>query len=252
MFRASGRPPAPWGVGPAWARPTVVPIDWDIRRFTAIESTNTWLIEQARQGAPEGTVAVADHQTAGRGRRDRRWIAPPGSSLLCSILLRPGLERRSLLTATVALAGAAACEVAAGVRPDLKWPNDLMVGDRKVAGVLAEADGDAVVVGIGINVSWPDELPEEIAATATALNHVTGRAVDRDEVLDGLLAALDQRYPALDVIDELRRTCVTVGRHVRVDLGDRQLEGEATGLDDDGALILDGHRILAGDVVHLR
>src|SRR5947207_861906 len=103
----------------------------------------------ARDGGAEGVVVVADHQTAGRGRLGRTWVAPPGGSLLTSILLRPGLphDRLHLVTAAVALAGVSAVDVVAGVRARLKWPNDLVVDDRKVAGVLAEADGGAVVVG---------------------------------------------------------------------------------------------------------
>src|SRR4051794_41904164 len=154
-------------------------------------------MELAGAGAPEGVVAVADHQTAGRGRLGRTWVAPPGASLLLSVLLRPGLttERLHLATAVVALAAAAAVDDVAGFRPGLKWPNDLVVDDRKLAGVLAEADlsdaaAPAVVVGIGINLNWPDELPPEIATIAVAANHVAGRPVDRDAVLDALLAHL--------------------------------------------------------------
>src|SRR4051812_27340870 len=108
-------------------------------------------------GAPEGLAAVADHQTAGRGRLGRAWVAPPGASLLLSVLFRPDLapERLHLTTAAVALAAAEACEAVAGVLPVLKWPNDLLVGDRKLAGVLAESRLPAVVVGIGLNVNWP-------------------------------------------------------------------------------------------------
>src|ERR1051325_2188638 len=109
---------------------------WDVRPFTELDSTNRWLLDEARRGAPEGVVAVADHQTAGRGRLGRTWEAPAGASLLTSILLRPALplERRHLVTTAVALAGAAAISEAG---PLLKWPNDLLIGNRKVAGVLA-------------------------------------------------------------------------------------------------------------------
>src|SRR5580692_10569135 len=147
-----------------------------VRRFAEIDSTNRYLLDAARAGAPEGAVAVADYQRAGRGRLGRRWEAPPGSNLLVSVLLRPRLavEELHLCTVAVALAASAACEQGAGVVPDLKWPNDLMVGDRKLGGILAEAlpagtsaaDADdgtgrgstnapAVVVGLGLNVGWP-------------------------------------------------------------------------------------------------
>ncbi len=133
-----------------------------IRWFDEIDSTNTYLREQARQGAPDGLVAVADHQTAGRGRLDRRWESPPGANLLASVLLRPGCDPDDLhlCTGAVALAAADACAEVAGVEPALKWPNDLLVGGAKLAGVLAEAEFAggalaAVVVGIGLNVAWP-------------------------------------------------------------------------------------------------
>jgi len=145
-----------------------------IRRFGEIDSTNRYLLDEARAGAPEGLVAVADYQSAGRGRLGRRWEAPPGANLLASVLLRPMLEPEELhlCTVAVALAATAACERGAGVVPDLKWPNDLLVRGRKLAGILAEAvpagsgpgrtgpgrtsgGGMAVVVGLGLNVGWP-------------------------------------------------------------------------------------------------
>src|SRR5688500_1491070 len=138
---------------------------------------------------------------------------------MCSILLRPvGLPagRRHLLTVAVALAAAEACSTVAGVRPGLKWPNDLMVGDRKLAGILAEAEDDAVVVGLGCNVSWPAEQPDEIAETATALNLLGAPPVERDELLAAVLAGLARRYPDLDVAEEYRAACITIGRRVRV------------------------------------
>src|SRR5580698_1491786 len=112
---------------------------WEVRRFEQVDSTNTYLRAEARLGAPEGVVAVADHQSAGRGRLDRRWEAPAGSSLLMSVLFRPEFDPAELhlCTAAVALAAVAACREVAGVEAVLKWPNDLLVGDLKLAGVLA-------------------------------------------------------------------------------------------------------------------
>ena len=124
-----------------------------VRRFAEIDSTNRYLLDEARAGAPEGAVAVADYQSAGRGRLGRRWEAPPGSNLLMSVLLRPTLtlDELHLCTVAVALAAATACERGAGVIPVLKWPNDLMVGGRKLGGILAEAlpAGTAPVGGVG-------------------------------------------------------------------------------------------------------
>ena len=237
---------------------------FDIRRFESIDSTNTWVMQQARDGVPAGLVAVADVQTAGRGRLGRTWVAPAGASLLVSILLRPrrlSPDRLHLATAAVSLAAADAVQTVAGFAPELKWPNDLMASNRKLAGVLTEvewASEPAVVVGIGVNCTWPDDLPPEIADVAIAASHVAGRAVERDEVLAALLTGLGSRLDAGwdAVAEEYRLRCATIGRRVRVELTDMAFAGEATGVTDAGHLVvdtLDGQRIVtAGDVVHLR
>lgn len=247
----------------------------DVRRVVETGSTNTDLLELARSGAPEGIVLVADHQRAGRGRLGRTWQAPPGSSLLVSVLLRPGLPvgRTHLVTVAAGLAAADAVEEVAGSRPGLKWPNDLVVeaqdSTRKLAGLLSEAvvvgaDVTAVVVGMGMNVRWPEPLPEDLEATATTVTRLAGRAVDVPEVLDAYLGALGRRYGALlgrggveATAAAHRDACVTLGRRVAAQLGDGTLEGEAVDVDDDGHLVLDvdrvGRRTVAvGDVVHLR
>ena len=168
---------------------------WDVRHFDEIDSTNSYLRGEARRGAPEGTVAVAGHQTAGRGRMDRRWEAPAGASLLLSVLFRPAFDPAELhlCTAAMALAAVEACRRVAGVEAVLKWPNDVLVGEAKLAGILAEAEfGDAagggdgaggvcegavegldesltscaVVVGIGLNVDWPG--PPGVGGTCLA------------------------------------------------------------------------------------
>lgn len=244
---------------------------FEVRRFDQLGSTNTHLLEQARAGAPEGTVVVADHQSAGRGRLGRRWEAPPGTCLLVSVLLRPvtGPEERPLATTAVALAAVEACQVVAGVSPDVKWPNDLVVADRKLAGVLAEADPGAgggpegsvaVVVGLGLNIEWPG--PPGVGGTCLA--HLTGRSLDRDRLLDAWLCALAPRVVALrsadgrlDLAQELRERCSTLGRPVRVELVDGSVvEGTATGLSDGGHLVVGTASgpvvITAGDVIHLR
>ena len=240
---------------------------FEIHRFTTIDSTNTWAMDQARAGAPEGLVAVAEEQTAGRGRLGRKWIAPPGASLLMSVLLRPTsleADRLHLATAAVAMAAADALALIADVRPELKWPNDLLVGNRKLAGVLTEVDGPAVdgtlavVVGIGINCTWPDELPDEIADIAVAANHVAGRPVHTNDVLDCLLENLGERLDAGwdAVAREYKSRVATIGREVRVELAEESFTGTAAEVEDDGALVVisdDGpRRVLAGDVIHVR
>ena len=148
-------------------------------------------------------MAVADRQTAGRGRLDRTWEAPAGSALLLSVLLRPNLLPTHVHSTTMVAAVAAsdACEEVAGFRPLLKWPNDIVVEDRKLGGLLAEAElrgdkVDAVVVGMGLNVNW-DRPPADLADIAVAANEVAGRAVDRDVLLDTFLDRLEEHYSAL-------------------------------------------------------
>jgi BirA family biotin operon repressor/biotin-[acetyl-CoA-carboxylase] ligase len=232
-------------------------------------STNADLVLQARSGARHGTVIVADHQTAGRGRLGRTWQAPPGSALLCSILLRPepGAVVHGALWA-VALAAQSAVAALTGVEPQLKWPNDLMVGERKLAGVLAEGviDPDdaltlsGVVVGIGLNVAWA-EPPPDVAARAITAAELGGEVLDRRVLLQRLLADLApllvlwSREP--DALCACYRARLdTLGHRVRVDMGDREIAGTARDVTPDGLVIRmdDGtdQVVLAGDVVHLR
>lgn len=250
---------------------------WGLEWVDATGSTNADLLARATEGEPAGAVLVAEHQEAGRGRLDRRWEDDPGSSLLVSILLRPDLtpDRAHLGSVAVALAAVRACEEVAEVRPGLKWPNDLVVGEgtatRKLGGVLAESvlAGDrleALVVGIGINVALPEALPPELAGVATSLvAHAPSRDIDRPALLAAMLRSLDALADLLDsaggrerLLDEYRRRCVTIGASVRVELGDEQsLKGTATDVDADGHLCVtdaDGgvHTVAVGDVVHLR
>jgi BirA family transcriptional regulator, biotin operon repressor / biotin---[acetyl-CoA-carboxylase] ligase len=241
---------------------------WDVRRFAEIGSTNAYLRQEARRGAPEGTVAVADHQSAGRGRMDRRWEAPAGASLLVSVLFRPDFDPAELhlCTAALALAAVEACAEVAEVSPVVKWPNDLLVAEAKLAGILAEAEFEsghcALVVGLGLNVEWPG--PPGVDGTCLRDVRPAGAApVDRRLLLDALLGALSTRRGRLDsasgrlgVAAELRHRCVTLGRRVRVALGDGDVVGVAVDIDDAGHLVVqtDGGRrtVSAGDVVHLR
>ena len=259
----------------------------DVRWVESTGSTNTDVLALARDGAGEGVVVVADHQTAGRGRNDRAWVAPPGGSLLLSVLLRPPARVASATTMATAVAMAEAVEEVTGVSPGLKWPNDLVVadegGDRKLAGILAEADWPAgatisagwrepsahdravIVVGVGLNVSWPedDEAISDVADTAVALNWVTPEPIDRAGLLVAFLRHLDRIYGELvrggprTVIDEWRRRSATLGRLVRVDLGVDDVVGTAVDVTAEGHLVVDpleGQRrtFAIGDVIHLR
>ena len=149
--------------------------------------------------APEGALVAADEQTAGRGRLGRRWLAPPGTSLLCSLQLRPTVasERLPELTGVASRACADAIAGLTGLEPELKFPNDVLVGGRKVAGILAEAREERVVLGIGVNVNVAaDELPQDVDRAATSLLAETGRELDRAELLAELLERLERRYDA--------------------------------------------------------
>lgn len=236
----------------------------DVRWLGEVDSTNLRLAELARAGAAtaERTVVVADHQTAGRGRRGRSWESMPGSSLLVSVLLgAPAPELAQLTTVCVALAAAAACADVSGVSPTLKWPNDLTVGDDKLGGILAEAiTPSTVVVGLGLNVDWGDVA---LPPGATSLARVAGAPgdVDRPTLLSSYLRHLDHRRADLgspagrvQLLDDYRRACTTIGRAVAIDLGHERLEGTAIGITDAGNLMVTNEagprEISAGDVIH--
>ena len=166
--------------------------------YTYIASTpSTQLLLPAE--APEGTLVAADEQTAGRGRLGRRWLAPAGSSLLCSLQLRPTVPSERLPELTVVASRGCAEAIAAltQLEPELKFPNDLLVGGRKLAGILAEAREGRVVLGIGVNVNLAaEQLPQEVDLPATSLLVETGRELDRAELLAELLHRLERRYDA--------------------------------------------------------
>ena len=257
-------------------------LHYDVRERDETGSTNEDLLALARAGASEGVVISTGHQTGGRGRRGRTWVAAAGSSLLASVLLRPVLLRPALapdsahlVTMAAALAAVDACAGVAGTRPALKWPNDLVVepegdeqeggGSAKLAGLLADAlvSGDrleAVVVGMGLNLTQEaaDAFPGSVCLEALA-----GRSVDRQGLLAAWLGHLDRWYGGLGadagrraVLTAYRRQCATVGREVRVELADRVLSGLATGVDGRGRLLVESGSgrtaVDAGEVVHLR
>jgi BirA family biotin operon repressor/biotin-[acetyl-CoA-carboxylase] ligase len=241
--------------------------EWQIRRFEEIDSTNSYLLELARHGEPEGLVAVADYQTAGRGRLDRRWESPHGANLLASVLLRPDchVEDLHLCTGALGLSALDACVEVAGVEAQLKWPNDLIVGTAKLAGLLAEADFStsppAVVAGIGLNVAWPGPA----GAGGTCLDDLSDppSSLDRMVLLEHVLAALATRLPLLGqaagrrrLADGVRARCATLGQKVLVVLPSEEFSGTAVAIDDAGRLIVNtgmGRRaVTAGDVIHVR
>lgn len=238
-------------------------------RITALASTgstNADLAGAARAGAESGTVLVSGHQSTGRGRFARVWEAPPGTSLAISVLLRPppaiAARRWLWLPLITGLAVADGLRAASGVAAELKWPNDVLVGGRKLCGILAERvdseHGPAAVIGMGINTTMATaELP---VPTATSLA-LEGADVDEHAVVTAVLSALGSWYARWLAADDLRAEyaarCASVGRRVRVQLSATEsVEGRASGVDPDGCLLVGvagGERAFAaGDVVHLR
>jgi BirA family biotin operon repressor/biotin-[acetyl-CoA-carboxylase] ligase len=236
-----------------------------------IGSTNAELIARAQDpgdgGAPEGTVVVAEHQVTGRGRLDRVWTSPPRTGLTVSFLLRPDVPaaRRGWLPLLTGVALAESVAETTGVLPSLKWPNDLLAADgRKLAGILAESSGSAVVVGTGLNVSTTsDELPD----TGTSLARITAATVDRGTVLLAFLRAVERRYRRwADVLGDPVSSGLaqdylawssTVGTSVSVTLPDGStLEGVAQAVDWDGRLVVATAggtvELASGDVRHVR
>ena len=234
----------------------------DVRWYDEVDSTNQVAAGLVRQGAGEGLVVVADYQTAGRGRRDRSWEAPRGSSLLMSVVLRmspPGGVH--IVTGAVALAAIAACEEVAGVAPLIKWPNDLVVNRGKLGGILGEVVGGVAIVGLGLNVNW--EGVGRPPPPGIALDELAGAPVDRAALLVALLRRLDERWAETtavrdaEVLDEYRARSATVGHEVRVDLGSHTVEGRAVDITPDGRLVVEAannsrRAITGGDVVHVR
>jgi BirA family transcriptional regulator, biotin operon repressor / biotin---[acetyl-CoA-carboxylase] ligase len=219
------------------------------------DSTNARARELALAGAPHGTIVTASEQSAGRGRQGRTWSAPPGRALLLSVIVR-GLERSdALLPLAVPVAVAEAAEAFAGIRCGIKWPNDVWLGDRKLAGILLEGRPQErwAVIGIGLNVGTRlEELPVELRDSATSLAVASGSDPSVEAVLDAVLERLNSRLTAAPnaVVAAWRERDVLIGRALRWAGG----EGIAAGIDDEGALLVDtadGRVSLDAGEVHL-
>jgi BirA family biotin operon repressor/biotin-[acetyl-CoA-carboxylase] ligase len=236
------------------------PLGGPIVRFDRTGSTNDDARSLAASGAPAGTVVLAEEQTAGRGRQGRTWMAPPGRDLTLSIIVRAGAEVLTLLPLTAAVAVCEACELSAPVECALKWPNDVWIDERKVAGILIEArpqEGWAVV-GVGLNVdATEEELGHDLRETATSLRIATGRELARESVLESLLERLADRLAGErdQLLPAYRERDALYGRAIAWAAGTERLEGEARGVDEDGNLVVftaDGERTaLAAGEVHL-
>jgi BirA family biotin operon repressor/biotin-[acetyl-CoA-carboxylase] ligase len=230
-----------------------------------IGSTNVEASQLARAGAPEGTLVIADYQSAGRGRLARRWLAPQGSSLLLSLVFRPEIRpsQAQRLTMICGLAAAAAVRSEFDLPIDIKWPNDLLCDGAKVGGILTELaltqhQIDFAVVGLGLNVNLdPTQLREDMLMPVTSLSHELGRSVARLPLLWAYLAEVELRYVALmaghSPVTEWTEYLVTLGQQIRVSESGGVLEGVAEMVDAEGALLvrtMDGElrRVVAGDV----
>jgi BirA family biotin operon repressor/biotin-[acetyl-CoA-carboxylase] ligase len=233
---------------------------------TSIDSTNALAKKLAGRGDPEGTLVITEEQTAGRGRRGRSWASPAGANLLFSVLLRPAVEgdRVFVLTMVLALAGIRALNRVAGVRAMIKWPNDLYVGTRKVAGILTEfsVTGKKIewaVLGMGMNVGWHPEVPEGSGAPATSLLQETGQKISRNDLLREILTEFEALYRDVlhdrmePLYEEWNQNCLVLGKAVVIESDTERIEAKALRIDCDGALIIEDaagneRRILTGDV----
>ncbi|MEK7305355.1 MAG: biotin--[acetyl-CoA-carboxylase] ligase [Nitrospirota bacterium] len=249
----------------------------------SLTSTNSEAMTLAQNGAEDGTVVAAESQSAGRGRHARTWFSPPGLNLYCSIIVRglgQGLSLADWLSwvpLTTALAATEAVQEVAAISLALKWPNDLLLDERKVGGILCESslaipDNPVVVIGIGLNVNVPHEMfPDELRPIATSLIESSHRLIDRNRLLAQLLLDVEQSLDELRahgpsrLLQAYQRRCTTLGRQVRVILGaNEELLGTAVAITADGtlqvrpspgspgtdkALLID---VRAGDVIHVR
>ena len=225
--------------------------------FSTVDSTNNYLKRQALLGAPHGTVAVADCQTGGKGRLGKSFQSPGGVGIYLSMLLRPDCPQEQLMHLTCAV-GTAMCdalEEAAGVRPGIKWTNDLVCEKRKLSGILVELLNDTrgklcVIIGIGVNCCQQlTDFPEELRDRAGSLAMVTGRRIDRPKVAAAMMEALANMDRNLltgkeAMLEQYRRDCVTLGQKISVVRGDEIRHGTALDIGNDGDLIVrfdDGH-----------
>ena len=222
-----------------------------VHHFDELASTNDLAKELAAQGAPEGTLVVAESQTRGRGRLGRQWDSPPGTGLYVSLLLRPELPPTEMpqITLTTAVAVARAVRRVTGLTPGIKWPNDLLLDGKKLGGILTEMETESdqirhLVVGLGLNVNNP-AFPAELAAIATSLALATGRSYSRVRLLQAWLEEFEELYGRFlaqefaGILDEWRRLAVTLGQRVTVRQGPRTICGRALEVAPDGALLLE-------------
>jgi len=239
----------------------------DIRVFEETTSTNDIIEKLARDQVKEGVVVFAESQTKGRGRLGRKWMSPARKGLWFSVLLRPAMRPAAVTQLTIAAATALnrAIRAQTGLAPEIKWPNDILVRGKKVAGILTELSAELdkvkyVILGVGISVNLnPGEFPPELRKHATSLKIETGQRQNRAALAVKILQELDHDYDLVcsgrfeTVANEWEEHCLTLGRRVVIHVGDRKIQGCAESLDTDGALLLRTQygrleRIIGGDV----
>ncbi len=239
----------------------------EIHVFESTNSTNDVIEKMARDSAAEGVVVFAESQSRGRGRLGRKWHSPKGKGLWLSVLLRPDLQPLEITRITIAAATALrrAIQVETGLCPGIKWPNDILIRQRKTAGILIEMRAELdtvkhVVLGMGIDVNLEArELPEDLRGIATSLLIESRRRISRPGLATTLLRELDHDYTRLrrgdfsKIAEEWERHSTLLGQHVALHVGSRRISGRAEALDDDGALLIRTQhgrleRIIGGDV----
>jgi BirA family biotin operon repressor/biotin-[acetyl-CoA-carboxylase] ligase len=239
----------------------------EIQVFEATTSTNDLMARLGRAGVKEGVVIFAESQSKGRGRLGRRWISPARKGLWFSVLLRPDMQPQAATQLTIAAATALARAIAmqTGIVPEIKWPNDILIRGKKIAGILTEMSAELdhlkeIILGIGIDVNQEaGEFPATLRKTATSIRIESGQLVDRAGLAVAILRELDGDYERIKrgefeiVAEQWREHCSTIGSHVSIRVGDRVVRGRAEALDADGALLLRGphghlERIIGGDV----
>ena len=239
----------------------------DIRVFEETTSTNDVIEKLARDGVREGVVVFAESQTKGRGRLGRKWMSPARKGLWFSVLLRPALRPQATTQVTVAAATALrrAVEIQTGLKPEIKWPNDILLNGRKVAGILTELNAELdrikyLILGIGVDVNLSaSDFPADLRDQATSLKAELGKPLSRAELAVSVLRELDADYTRITlggfgaVADEWESHCSTIGREVAIQVGEREVRGRAEALGEDGALLVrteHGHLepIVGGDV----
>jgi BirA family biotin operon repressor/biotin-[acetyl-CoA-carboxylase] ligase len=242
-----------------------------IHFYDKVESTNLLAVELAQRDAPEGVVVLADQQLSGRGRGSRSWHSPPGVGIYCSVILRPQVEpeKGQLITLMAGVSIVKAIELQTGLSPRVKWPNDVLINDKKVAGILLEAKVSGArigyaVIGFGINANnGRGDLPEDIRVNASSLRMELKKPVDRGALVIEIFSELEKLYHSFQrggfpvILEQWRHCSSTLGQRVRIWRKDKAIEGLAFDLTENGSLLVrleEGKQIVfhAGDVEHLR